>query len=79
VPFKRDGSWVKTQRINQITQKIAPDINNGKKVNLKKLFAWISITIGLTNKTATTYLEELATVYDWIIDDKFIYKPNGVK
>ena len=79
MPFKRDGSWVKTQRINQITQKIAPDINNGKKVNLKKLFAWISITIGLTNKTATTYLEELATVYDWIIDDKFIYKPNGVK
>ena len=77
MPFKRDGSWVKTQRITLIAAKIAPDIKDGKKVNLKKLFAWISITIGLTNKTALNYLEELAVIYDWVIDNEFVYKPKG--
>jgi len=69
---RRDGGWVKQQRMNLIAAKISKALNEGAIVDLEKTVAWIEINIGLTEKRALSYIEKLAISFDWKIENGLI-------
>jgi len=70
--MRRDGSYVKTERLNQIAAKVSPLLGQGEKVNIAKLISWIEVTIGLTRKKAGEYINILADVYEWEVKNGFL-------
>lgn len=70
--MRRDGSYVKTQRLNQIAAKVSPLLGQGEKVNIAKLISWIEVNIGLTKAKASEYLNTLAGIYEWETKDGFL-------
>ena len=65
--------------MNQIAAKIASELGTGQPVNLQKLLAWVSMTIGLTNKTAMVYINTMSTVYGWNVEEEKITFSELVK
>lgn len=62
---KRDGAFLKTQRITKIGQHIAKNISKG--VDYEGLLTWIEATIGLTNMKAREYVAIACRVHAWEI------------
>ena len=69
---QKDGSFTKTQRMKTIAKYIAPILGEGKKINIRKLVAWIEVNIGLTKKNAGSYIDTLIAAYDWETKDGYI-------
>lgn len=76
--LRKDGSWVRKQRMTQITKYLVLSLVDGNKISMNKLFAWIACNIGLTRPKAKSYVHEIAVLYDWQIKDGFIFNPQKV-
>jgi hypothetical protein len=66
---RADASFLKQNRMNEISKEIAKLITKHKQdVPLKRLLAWISMNIGLTHETALKYLTDICELKGWILD-----------
>lgn len=68
--FKKDGSWVRLQRKNQIKKQIVQHFPS--PVDYKQTVRWILANIGLTRKKAVEYLNEIVECEGWILNDGVI-------
>lgn len=71
--MRKDGSFVKTERLRNISTQIAKAFNQSdeKKVDLAVLISWIEMNIGLTKARALEYIDTCCSVHGWsIIDGK---------
>lgn len=73
--LRKDGGWVKQERMNRITIKITKDLKAGGRIKVDKLVAWIELNIGLTKDKARAYVETIALGYDYIITDGYLTIP----
>jgi hypothetical protein len=65
--MRRDGSFVKVERINQIRREIAKNLPN--PVDLEKLRIWVECNIGLSKQKAEEYIDIVVSSAGWIIVD----------
>jgi len=68
---KKDGGWVRTQRLMQIAKHIASAMNEGK-VAVDKTIVWIQWEMGLTESKAREYLGLVMIKQGWINNDGII-------
>lgn len=66
---RKDGSYVKTERMRLIAAYTTRFLQNGGKININKLKAWIEVNIGLSPIKAGEYIDTLVSAYDWEIVD----------
>ena len=67
---RKDGSYVKTQRMRRIAAFIAKA--DGDKIKTDKLLAWIEVNVGLTKAKAKQYVATLALAFDWKEKDGYL-------
>ena len=70
---RRDGSYVRSQRLLTISKMIAKDFSQDHKSELEDLKLKIAMEIGLTEKTAMQYVDLVCRAKGWTIKDGFIY------
>ena len=75
---RKDGSWMRSQRLVQISKQIAKDFNDGGKCSFEDLLLWIEFEIGLTEATARKYVDTIIRAKRWKLQDGFIL-PSEVK
>lgn len=63
---RRDGGWVKAQRIAQMRKMLEGAVNHG--VVLSKFVATCGVNMGLAEKTTMKYLQQIAIVDDYTVD-----------
>lgn len=68
---RKDGTWVKIQRLAQIAQFIAKAMGEGK-VEIEKTLVWIQYEMGLTEQKAREYLGLVMIKHGWINNDGII-------
>lgn len=68
---RKDGTWVKIQRLTQITQFVAKAMGEGK-VEMEKTLVWIQYELGLTEQRAREYLGLIMIKQGWINNDGII-------
>lgn len=68
--MRKDGSWVKSQRLQEISRMIAPTMPDG--CNYKKLLVKIQFEIGLTESRAEEYVDLVCLAKGWIHKDEKI-------
>jgi len=67
---RKDGSFIKTERLHQISHKIKEDIKEG--VDYNRILDWIEFNIGLRRDTAQDYLDKIIRVEGWVITNGYI-------
>jgi hypothetical protein len=70
---RRDGSFVRSQRLLDISRLIAKAFSIDKRCNIEDLKLNIAMNIGLTEKTALQYVDLVCRAKGWTIKDGFIY------
>ncbi len=72
--MRKDGSFIKTERLKQISTQIAisMSMDSDKKVSLEKILLWIEFNIGLSREKAIDYVDKVLIVKDWGVKDGFI-------
>lgn len=68
---KKDGGWVRTQRLMRISTFVAKAMSEGE-VTIDKTLAWIQWEMGLTEQRAREYLGLVLIHQGWIDDDGII-------
>lgn len=63
---RRDSAWLRQQRIQQITKRIALGIAKG--VSLSGLTLWIQVNMGLTKPKAQEYIDLICESQEWEIE-----------
>jgi len=71
---RRDASFLKTQRLNEISKKMASSFAQSEKLELKKLINWIQYNIGLTYDRTLEYINLVCAVHNWKIEGEFVVK-----
>ena len=71
---RRDGSYVRSERLVQIARQIAYRITNSKtkQCSIEELNLWIQFDLGLTEKRATEYVDLVVRAKGWLKKDGFI-------
>jgi len=62
---RRDGAFIKTERIKRIAKEIAKQAP--KNVEIEKVLMWIEANIGLSPKRSLEYLNLACASQGWII------------
>lgn len=70
---RRDGSFVRSQRLLEIARMIALDFSENKKSEIEQLKLRIQMEIGLTEKTASEYVNTVCRAKGWHLKDGYIY------
>lgn len=65
---RKDGAWIKQQRIKKICTHTAKEIENGPRT-LSSILSWVEINIGLNRHKAFEYTLLCAKTYGWVIDE----------
>ena len=65
--MRRDGSFVKVERISQIRKEIAKLLPD--PVDVEKLKLWVECNIGLSKQKTEEYVELAIRTAGWIIED----------
>lgn len=69
--MRKDGSFVKVERLSQIRKQIAKELP--EPVDLEKLQLWVECTIGLSEQKTREYIEKAVASGGWyIIDGKIV-------
>jgi len=70
---RRDGAFVKTERIKTITRQIARSFPG--EIDIEKMIIWIEVNIGLSPGRAREYIEKACIVQDWnILEGQIVVK-----
>lgn len=77
--MRKDGAYVKKQRLNQITAALLRMAGPNKHpVPLTQILAYCEIEIGLTEKKSLSYLEKLCQYYGYTLEEtRIIFKLPG--
>ena len=70
--LRKDGSWLRVQRLMEIAKEIAKHFNDGGKCNFETLMLWVEFKIGLTETRARDYIITVVRAKQWEIQDGFI-------
>jgi len=62
---RRDGAFVKTQRIKQIVREIARQPPG--PVSLDRMVTWVEVNIGLSTRRALEYIEKACLAQGWLV------------
>jgi len=62
---RRDGAFIRAQRLHQIAQKVASAFPAG--ADYEKTLDWIEYTIGLSRARAKEYLDKVIRVHGWVV------------
>ena len=77
---RRDGSYVRSQRLLDIAKQIAYKIHEStnKLCSYDELIIWVQMWMGLTDKKAAEYINLVLKAKGWILKDGFIsYGDDG--
>lgn len=68
---RRDGSYIRSQRLMEVAKKIAYDIsfNPDKTCHKDDLVNWIMFEMGLTEKRAREYVEIVIKAKGWLVNN----------
>jgi len=71
---RRDGSYVRSERLLRIAKQIVYTINNegNKQCEYAELLTWIMFDMGLTEKTAREYVDVVVRAKGWHLNDGII-------
>jgi len=64
--LRRDGAYVKQQRLKQITKEIAKHFPS--PVSYSRMLDWIEINVGLSRSTAQRYLDLVIRAAGWAVN-----------
>lgn len=70
---RRDGSFVRSQRLLDISRLIAKAFSQDRKCNVETLKLTIAMEIGLTEKTALQYIDLVCRAKGWVVKDGDIH------
>jgi hypothetical protein len=70
---RRDGSYVKVERLKQIGKEIARYFP--EPVDYHKMVLWVEMNIGLSPVKAVEYIDKVIEAHGWIVEDGKI-KPS---
>ena len=70
--FRRDGGFVRSERLLRIAKQIAIGINQAKTVSVEQINLWIQLNIGLTEKRAGEYIDTVVRAKGWVLRDGYI-------
>ena len=69
---RRDSSYLRSQRLQQISKKIAAGLAEGN-ISLDRFVNWIQINIGLTEVRAQEYIDICVKAHTgWMVQNGFI-------
>lgn len=66
---RRDGSFIRSQRLIQIGKRIAVGLSEFKTVDVEQLILWIQMNLGLTEKRASEYVAVVVKAKGWVLKD----------
>jgi len=67
---RRDGAFIRAQRLHQIAQKVAQAMPEG--ADYERVLDWIEFTIGLSRPRAKEYLDKVIRVHGWTVKNGVI-------
>lgn len=65
--MRKDGSYVKVERLSQIKKEIAKRFPN--PISFNDMILWVEVGIGLTPEKAKDYIEKIVAASGWVIFD----------
>jgi hypothetical protein len=65
--MRKDGSYVKVERLSLIRKEIAKQFPN--PVEVSKVELWVECNIGLTPEKARDYIDKAVAAAGWVITD----------
>ena len=65
--MRRDGSYIKTERIAQIRKEVAKQLP--EPVDVLKLRLWVECNIGLSKAKTEEYIETVVALAGWVVAD----------
>lgn len=69
---RRDGGYVRSQRLLLIAREIAKEFSVNKECNVERLKLDLLMVMGLTEKTLTEYISVVCRAKGWLIQDGII-------
>lgn len=65
--MRKDGAYIKLERIKQIQKQIVNSFP--AEVDFSKIVLWAEMNIGLTNETAQEYVTKIVEVNGWVLEN----------
>lgn len=70
---RRDGTFIRRERLMQIARQIACDLTQDKRCVFEDMVLWCQYHIGFTEKTAKEYVAVVIKAHvDWKLNDGII-------
>ena len=73
IPTRRDGAWIKAQRLQAIARMIAKTFPKG--VSYDRMVSLVELEIGLSTQKAREYIDKVIEAKGWRVEDGII-KPG---
>jgi len=74
--FRKDGSWVKKQKIEEVWKKISAEFPN--TISVEKLVLWCEVELGLSKQKAYEYLDLVARIHNLAVDQGIIKQESDL-
>lgn len=69
---RRDGGYVRSQRLMLIAREIAKDLSQDKICNVENIVRRLLFDMGLTEKTLRNYVDVVCRAKGWVLNDGVI-------
>lgn len=70
---RRDGAYVRSQRLLWIAREIAKGFARNRQVIISTFIAQLQMETGLTDKTLLSYIDTISRAKGWFVHDGIIY------